>query len=245
MGNAPIHVKFLDVVGDLPEEVRPYPAKKHIPNWYKSLPSYIDGEQGQVYWNEIGINQGTATGKKCMPMLDAMTAGYIIPLTTDVKVTKDKNNGQQLFQWPDHDVLGFHPPLQMTTHPHVEKNPQHAIPKFHSPWTIVTPKGYSVLCISPLNRDSEHRLLDIVPGVVDTDTYNHPINFPFLLDPNWTGIIPAGYPMVQVIPFRRESYEMEFGGKEEYMKMGRSFRRLKMSFYNGYKDRFWSRKEYN
>lgn len=244
MGTAPITVKFIDSLGGMPEEVRPYPAKKNIPNWYKSLPSYIDGEQGKVYWNEIGINQGTATGKKCMPMLDAMTAGYIIPLPTDVKVSRQ--NGQQLFQWPDHEVLGFHPPLQMTTHPHVEDYPDNSIPKFNSPWVIITPKGYSCLFMSPLNRDKNERIIECVPGVVDTDTFTHPVNFPFLIDPNWTGIIPAGYPMVQVIPFKRESYEMTFdASKEDIKRINGSLRRLKMSFYNGYKDRFWSRKEYN
>ena len=238
-----VPIKFIDLMGDLPDEVKPYPAKKSLPDWYKKLPSYIDGEQGQVYWNDVGINSGTATGKKCIPMLDAMTAGYIIPLTTDVKVSV--KNGQQLFQWPDYDVLGFHPPLQMTTHPHVQKNPNNSIPKFHSPWTIITPQGYSCLLIPPLHRDANEKILECLPGIVDTDTYAHPINFPFIIDPSWEGIIPAGYPMVQVIPFKRESYKMNLGTKEDQLFIAKSIRKLKMSFYNAYKDRFWTRKEYN
>jgi hypothetical protein len=238
-----VPITFVDLMGDLPEETRPYPAKKAVPDWYKKLPSYIDGEQGTVYWSDIGLNTGTATGKKCMPMLDAMTAGYIIPLTTDVKVTK--KDGQQLFQWPDYDVLGFHPPLQMSTHPHVQKHPDNAIPKFHSPWTVITPKGYSCLFVPPMNRDAKDQILQCIPAIVDTDTYAHPINFPFLIDPDWEGIIPAGYPMAQVIPFKRESYEMKYGERSDMITIQRSIRKLKMSFYNAYKDKFWTRKEYN
>lgn len=236
-------IKFVDVIGGVPEEFRPYPAKRKLPEWYKQLPPYINGEQGTVYWNEIGLNAGTATGKKCMPMLDAMKAGYIISLSTDVKVTK--KNGQQLFQWPDYDVLAFHPPLQMTTHPHVQKFPNNSLPKFQSPWAIITPKGYSCLIIPPMNRDTDEQIIQALPGVVDTDTFNHPVSFPFLIDPNWEGILPAGLPVVQVIPFKRESYKMEFGTPDEFNVITSSLRKLKASFYNGYKDRFWSRKEYN
>ena len=52
----------------------------------------------------------------------------------------------------------------------------------------------------------------VLDGVVDTDTYYNNINFPFI----WTGgsgefVIPKGTPLVQVIPFRRESSEFSVG----------------------------------
>lgn len=52
--------------------------------------------------------------------------------------------------------------------------------KFTNKWLIKTPPGYSCLFIKPMNR-LEPRF-DIIPGVVDTDTYVNVINFPFILN---------------------------------------------------------------
>ena len=82
--------------------------------------------------------------------------------------------------------------------------------KFTNPWVIETPEGYSVLFKAPSNSFSD---LHIVEGVVDTDTYNRQINFPFV----WAGtetevdtIIPAGTPLIHVIPFKREKFDLQF-----------------------------------
>jgi hypothetical protein len=238
-----VPIKFLDAMGNLPPQIRPYPAKKNIPSWYKKLPSYVGDKAGDVSWSDVGTNGGTATGKKCIPMLDAMTAGYIIPLATDVKVTK--KGPEQFFQWPDYEIVAFHPPAQMMTHPQVEKHPNYAIPKYNSPWVIITPPGYSCMFLPPLNRDASEQIIQCLPAIIDTDTYKNPINIPFIIDPEWEGIIPAGYPVAQVIPFKRENFEMVEAKPDDYREIPRTERILKMSFYNRYKDRFWHKKEYN
>lgn len=239
----PVPIKFLDIRGSLPAEVRPYPAKRNLPSWYKKLPSYVGTKVGNVAWEETNSHDGQPTGKKCIPMLDAMTAGYIIPLTTDVKVTR--KGQEQFFQWPDYEIVSFHPPVQMSTHPQTEKNPNFGFPKYNSPWVIKTPPGYSCLFLPPLNRDASEQIIQCLPAVVDTDTYINPINIPFIIDPKWEGIIPAGYPVAQVIPFKRESFQMVEPNAEDYKDVERSEKLLKISFYNRYKDRFWHRKEYN
>ncbi len=233
-------ITFTDMIGNLPVEVHPYPAKKNLPQWYKDLPNYGENDKRPVVAHD-GFATTTSTGKKCIPMLDALSSGYIIPCPMEIVVSI--KNGQQYFQWPDWEAIGFHTPIQMSTHPYVKEYPHAAIPKFRSPWVIKTPKGYSTLFIPPMNRDEQ--IIKIFEGVVDTDTYHEGINFPFMIDPNWTGTIPLGYPLVQVIPFKRDSWEMKMGGDKEQTEVLETLRKLRLTFYNGYKDRFWSRKEYN
>jgi hypothetical protein len=85
----------------------------------------------------------------------------------------------------------------------------------------------------------------ILEGVVDTDQYKAPVNFPFVLnDVKWEGIIPAGTPMAQVIPFKRESWEHKIGSDKERQEQEKINRKLKTLFFNSYKRQFWSRKEY-
>jgi hypothetical protein len=93
-----------------------------------------------------------------------------------------------------------------------------------------------------MHRESIFTILD---GIVDTDTYKSSVNFPFVLnDTKWEGIIPAGTPMAQVIPFKRESWEHKIGSNEERIEQDRIDRKLKTLFFNSYKRQFWSRKEY-
>ena len=55
--------------------------------------------------------------------------------------------------------------------------------------------------------------IKVFEGIVDTDQ-QHIMNFPFVYkDPEFEGIIPAGTPIVQVIPFKREKWTMDFDNK--------------------------------
>ena len=66
------------------------------------------------------------------------------------------------------------------------------------------PKGYSVLFLPPLNR-KEFRF-ECISGLVDVDGYFEFINFPFFFnEPNYTGILKKGTPLVQVIPIKRSA----------------------------------------
>jgi hypothetical protein len=85
----------------------------------------------------------------------------------------------------------------------------------------------------------------IIEGIVDTDQYKAPVNFPFVLnDIKWEGIIPAGTQMAQVIPFKRESWKHKIGSNEERIEQNLVAAKLKTLFFNSYKRQFWSRKEY-
>jgi hypothetical protein len=66
-------------------EFEPQPASKFIPLWYKKTSSYVGSEEKKP---ENGLT--TATIKRCMPVFDAITAGYIITTYTDIYVKQEK-----------------------------------------------------------------------------------------------------------------------------------------------------------
>ena len=211
---------------------QPQPASRFIPDWYKNMESYIGGEKKP---NGSGVSQVTI--KKCMPVFDAITAGYIITLPADVYVSiKDE---KQYFEWSSLGLVSFHPIEQAPEHP--SRKP-HAYPKWNNPWAIKTPKGYSTLFVQPMHRES---VFTILPGIVDTDTYTAPVNFPMVInDPNFEGLIPQGTPIAQVIPFKREGWKMEIGSIEELKEQHNITQKLQTKFFDRYKQMFWSRKEY-
>lgn len=210
----------------------PKPASKMLPEWYKNTNSYIDSKKEPV--RDVG---STATIKRCMPVFDALTAGYIIESPADVYVSL-RDEGQ-CFEWSDFGLISYHPIEQAPKHPIKNK---FNYPKWANPWGISTPKGYSTLFVQPFHRES---IFTILPGIVDTDKYNPPVNFPFIInDPTFEGLIPKGTPIAQVIPFKRESWSMQLGTQKDLEHQAKIARKLSSKFFDKYKSMFWSRKEY-
>lgn len=171
----------------------PVPAKSYLPDWFRKLPA-IDPQVESL--KNTGL-----TVKRCMPFLDAMTTGWIIPLAATVRLEISDDGKRVDSGWDfDRPMVSGHGMHQ------VKGNPMGARPpcKFHNFWTITTPPGWSCLFVNPLNRPNG--VFDIVAGVVDTDTYQSPIHFPFFAtaeDGLYT--IEKGSPLVQVIPFKRDA----------------------------------------
>jgi hypothetical protein len=211
----------------------PKPAVKEVPGWYKNTPEYL-GEEGKKIFSDGSTPH---TIKKCIPVFDAITSGYILYTQVDVQVSQQ--GGLPYYNWPDQNPLAFHPIDQAPLHPLKNEAPY---PKWNNPYAITTPLGYSVLITQPMHRESVFTILD---GIVDTDQYISTINFPFVLnDVKWEGIIPAGTPMAQVIPFKRESWKYRIGSDKERIEQQRISIKLKTLFFNSYKRQFWSSKEY-
>lgn len=226
-----MQITFTDTTGVDPCYA-PIPASRCLPEWYKSSPEYLTGEK--IIFN----GETPHTIKKCMPVFDAMTSGYVICTYSDIQVTR--RNGLPYYEWPFFEPIGFHPVEQAPKHPDKNEAPY---PKWLNPWAIRTPSGYSCLFIPPMHNPNG--IFTVMPGIVDTDSYNLPVNFPFTLnDINWEGIIPAGTPMVQVIPFRRDEWKMRLGNNKDLKRQNSSVAKLRSLFFNSYKRQFWTRKQY-
>jgi hypothetical protein len=225
---------------DIPDDHCPVPASKEIPDWYKNSNSYINDLKVPVAGREP--NTTTATIKKCMPVFDVISSGYIIKSPADVYVIQRKNEDGSTypwFEWANFNLIEFHGNIQAELHPALNN---FSVPKWVNAWGIKTPKGYSVLFTQPMHRDLPFTIL---PGVVDTDTYNLPVSFPFTLnDINFEGLIPAGTPIAQVIPFKRENWKMELGSEKDAQEMKKQDKRLRSKFYDSYKTYFRQNKEY-
>lgn len=212
---------------NMPDIDRPQLASKFIPDWYKEVESYVGGEK-----KPNGDAGTSATIKRCMPVFDAITAGYIITSPADVWVSLRENNSQ-FFEWSALDLISFHPIDQAPNHPELKR---HAYPKWVNHWSVRTPKGYSTLFVQPFHRES---VFTILPGIVDTDEYYAPVNFPMVInDPEFQGLIPKGTPIAQVIPFKRDDWEMTIGGEEDLMMAVRNTQKLQTTFFDRYKNMF-------
>lgn len=219
----------------LAEEYYPVPAIKMVPEWYKVMETSYAEDKKNV--REVHIKQ---TIKRCMPVFDAITAGYILKLYTDLTI--DRTDDGLKFEWSfdTKDTITWHPAYQLLNYRNLDL-PQGA-PKLGNPWGIKTPKGYSCLFIPPVHRPSCG--IRILEGFVDTDKYENSVQFPFLVDDGFTGTIPAGTPIAQVIPFKRDSFRMELGGIEERTALDKIGKLTRSVWINGYRNKFRTKKEY-
>ncbi len=206
----------------------PKPAIHFIPDWYKKMEASFPENERKA--------STLSTIKKCMPVLDAMTAGYIIVTICDVFV--NIVDGE-----PDYESLrsynvDYHGRKQAYKHPLAN---EFIFPKWNNPWAIRTPKGYSCLFINPMHNPNPY--FTIFEGLVDTDVYSAPVNFPFVLkDTTKEILIPAGTPICQVIPFKRDKWESTFSDDSSIAQASQN--RVTSKKFDKYKHMFWQKKSY-
>ncbi len=87
-----------------------------------------------------------------------------------------------------------------------------------------------------------------MPGIVDTDTFESEVNFPFVCNgdkyPRLKTTIEQGTPYVQVIPFKRESWKMkiEIQGKKDKISTRLFWPGFKII--HVYKNKWWNKKSW-
>ena len=184
-------VEFLCRAEDEGVIAEPVLAKTVLPKWLRHLPG-TDKTQ-------VGATNSGITIKRCMPFLDALSTGWIIPLAATVRIEISDDGRTVDTGWEfDREMVSNHAPFQVAGNPFEPRPPL----KFHNYWTIKTPPGWSCLFLPPINRPN--RVVHVLSGVVDTDTYASPVNFPFFATaPDGVYRLEKGTPLVQVVPFRR------------------------------------------
>lgn len=215
----------------------PIPAVQSLPDWYKAKKPFIDGgKKHQAFAN----NTKNVSVKWCNPFGDALGSGYFILLENDVQVKQVDDTQEFVWLRGGDGFIGSH--LKQQISPELIPQGYSQDPwKFLNFWGIKTPAGYSTLFTHPMNR-TELPFLTL-SGVVDTDDYNQPVNFPFIIKNDFEGIIEAGTPIAQVMPFKRENWESEieeFDPKRVEAIKANYHRKI----FRPYKLGYWKKKSY-
>lgn len=221
----------------------PKPSSKAIPEWYRQQPGQMDNGESIAQFG-----QPTSTVKKCLPIFDAMTAGYIIVAPVDIYL--DATAPEKLsYQIPaaltqfKGDIFATHDRRQYSNMPIDQDRHHRDLLRIMPFWIVSTPPGYSALFMNPMHRDGSP--LTAIPGVIDTDGYPSDGHLSFIVEKDFKGVIKQGTPLVQVIPFKREDWKMEIVDASESESFLRKHRmKLRSTFNNGYKNKFRSPKEY-
>lgn len=216
---------------------KPFPASQALPQWWRDATPYIvDSKNPDGKKMRIEGGESNASFKKCTPMLDMLSSGYIVPLWVDVMVTSDvtpsiswrvsrsvfENHHGQEVEIPD----GYHE-TQF---------------KFCNLWTPKLPKGYSALIMPcPGYPNNPFRPIS---AVIDYDKTTHALFPPVYLKKDFEGIVEKGTPMFQIIPFKRNNWQSTFSfledGKDEIL----VDRDIKATLVNNYVKNFWEKKSY-
>lgn len=213
-------INFKSVHPDL-DVPHPVPAYKSIPEWYRTTKPFVNGGE---------------TLKKCVPLLDSMTAGYSLTLAADVFFNKGAVQDISVNQVVQSHVDGQMGDLRIPSEYYK------TVYKWINSFVLKTPKGYSTLFVHPINR------IDLpfysFSGLVDTDKFPLEVNFPFLIKKDFVGIIPAGTPIAQAIPVKREDWSSSVEDSSSYERPAFTHTMHNPPF-NYYKKHFWTRKKYS
>ena len=215
----------------------PKPTTIFFPKWYKNLSQYTNKENKLKIFNH-SIN---ATAKKCIPLMDSITAGYTVTVPADIQVSTDEN-GNKVLSWAtkDYQLVELHDPKQIENYPISNEYSSQPF-KMIGFWGIQTPKGYSLLIMHPLGR------FDLpfysFHAIVDSDLHYVPLNIPFLLKKDFNGVIEKGTPLVQVIPIKRNIWISKI---KNYNDFNPFIVLSKISLYleRWYKENIWIKKDY-
>ena len=222
----------------------PSPSIKKMPEWYRKTDLLIGGKDTP----SIGEIPKPAL-KSCIPFFDALSHGYTIETWCDIKISYTKE--YSLLSEEEQDYPNFYwtmdpQPIEIRDINIMNNFP---VPEYFSktpyvwkqPWAIKTPPGYSLLYTHPLNR------LDLpfftLSGISDSDLFYSAGNLPFYLKKGFTGIIPAGTPIAQIIPIKRESWKVssDVDLHDKSNKLGAKARSVIRGFY---KQNIWQRKDF-
>lgn len=192
-----------------------------------------------------GSEYKASTYKNCVPVFDAMTAGYAFQTITDIHISEEDGKPILSYNYKEFpNWIETRSEMANFAHPDHYYKDHFA---WQHPWSVGTPSGWSALYVHPLNR------LDLpfftLSGIIDSDKINSTGRMPFFIKKGFSGVIPAGTPFVQIIPIKRESWEIDIKkyGLEELIARGT----VSLTKYseknrpNVYRKFDWVRKEYH
>lgn len=211
---------------------KPEPMKSLVPEWYK---------KAELTYVSNGV-EGAGL-KKCVPVLDALISGYALTTPCDFYVS-EKEDGTLDIRWDGPDVFAnfiMERPKELgATMPRPAGHHENHL-VWSGVWSMKTPRGYSMIMTHPLNRFDLP--FTTYSGIIDADKFIANGNIPFFMKKGFTGVIPKGTPIAQLIPVKRRTWRMAIDKGLENEELFNSILARKEE--TTYKRIMWQKKEYN
>ena len=201
-------IDFRTFDGSAFENFRPVLAKNYHPEWWKKAKVKVH-HRGQT----------VQTLRSCPAMDDYLKLGWYIIATQDIPVM----NGHD-WNFPEENeifVTSPNSPIRSPSHGSSqfedifeymgEDCPVKDAFKISQRWNITTPEGYSTFFIDPFLFQNQY--FAVWQGIIDTDNFNMNMdNAQIIFYPkvNHSFIIPAGQPICQFVPYKREEYHATY-----------------------------------
>lgn len=223
------------------ETFKPIAAKSYVPKWYSSADRYERIPNTDEYYTNAEGGK-LLSFKNCPALLDVFTSGYLYTTPCDIVFYKENGIIKVKTELGFEDFCASRPAT-----PNLEVPKGYQADHFHwyPNWAPSLPDGYSALYVSPLNRFELPFIT--TAGIIDNDKMDTPGLIPFFLKEDFLGVIPAGTPYAQIIPFKREDWEMDFKFYEydEILKRhDYQARKFRVKDGGAYKQHVWSKKKY-
>jgi hypothetical protein len=214
----------------------PEPVRMHLPKWYKDVPPTTPDVAPFP-------KSGNFTIKKCIPVLDYLTSGYLMRFTTEVAIMPEEGTDEQGFGWELPMAMNM-----VDTHPHTQcpiliNGKRRPYIRFNTEYVVRTPKGYSCLVYQPLMH-LENRFT-FISAIIDTDTYDGEMKATGWINNQSPFVIEIGTPMVALFPFKRDEWKMEVHSHLFDKQRSKVEALLHRKFYNFYKQYFHKKKRYD
>jgi len=221
--------------------LQPTTASKIIPKWYSDADLYVKDNDTKEY--VLGYDGERLPGfKACPALLDIFTTGYLLTTPCDLDFYDKEGTVDVKTELGYEDFCSARPDMESFNVPFgYNKSHFHWWPN----WAPETPEGHSVLYLNPINHFELPFIT--VAGIIDNDKFNTPGLMPFFLRKDFLGVIPKGTPYAQIIPFKRQDWEMELEFHDVDSIMDRHNQTAEMFRKPGggmYKKNIWSRRKY-
>lgn len=223
---------------------KPAPVIKTIPEWYKSADRFAQNPMTGKAWEMPNGGGKVPTWKSCPAVYDIMGSGYVYKTPCDIEFTEQ--NGTifaKVLDEKNKDFLQDRMPMPQFKHPAGYHEKHFA---WWADWAVELPEGYSALYTQPMNRFELPFLT--TSGIIDNDKVHLPGTMPFFIVRGFTGILPAGTPYAQILPFKRENWvsevEAEISPQELMRKNHENSSKYRVPDGGVYQREVWERRKY-
>lgn len=230
----------------------PQPAHRFVPDWYKKGERFINKEDGSLNIPDESLRSGGL--KSCNPFLDSIIAGYIQELSCAIEITKNNGTDPIEYRYVEKNENGEYVQVEDLGLINERRGALgHTIPRPHGHsqnhlvwvghWGWKTPKGYSMIVTHPMNQFQLP--FTTASGFMESDRFVPGGNVPWYIKEGFTGIIPKGTPMYQLIPVKRKKW-LAIVPKNFVSIRGKFIAKMAREVpYGFYRDKLWVKKVYD